>query len=137
MSPSPARPGPMIALVIEDSRSMRAIIRQFLVELGFDVLEAENGCEGLERLRALDRVDVVLVDLNMPEMGGAEFLRIARTIPRFQQAPMMVVTTESEVSSITASIEAGTNEYLMKPFDRDGLLEKLVILGVEPGRRAA
>ena len=125
------------ALVLEDSSAMRAIICQYLQELKFQVVEAANGREGLERLAAMERVDVVLVDLHMPEMGGHEFLRAARAIPRFERTPMMVVTTQSELASITASLEAGTNEYLMKPFDRKGLLEKLLILGLDPGRMAA
>lgn len=127
----------MQALVIEDSTAMRAIIGQYLAELGFEVVEAGHGREGLERLQRMARVDVVLVDLHMPEMGGEEFLRAARALPRFQQTPMMVVTTQSELASITASLAAGTNEYLMKPFDRKGLLEKLLILGLDAGRMAA
>lgn len=125
------------ALVLEDSSAMRAIISQYLQELKFVVVEATNGREGLHRLETMDRVDVVLVDLHMPEMGGQEFLRAARAIPRFERTPMMVVTTQSELASITASLEAGTNEYLMKPFDRKGLHEKLLILGLDPGRMAA
>lgn len=127
----------MKALVLEDSTAMRAIICQFLHELGFESVEAGTGREGLERLAAMDRVDVVLVDLHMPEMDGQEFLRAARAIPRFRDTPMMVVTTQSELASITASLEAGTNEYLMKPFDRKGLLEKLLILGLDPNRMSA
>lgn len=127
----------MTALVIEDSRSMRAVISQFLTELAFDVVEAEDGREGLERIQAMERVDVVLVDLNMPEMSGGDFLRVVRADPRFRKTPMMVVTTETDLASITSSLEAGANEYLMKPFDRQGLLEKLVILGLDAGRMAA
>jgi two-component system chemotaxis response regulator CheY len=127
----------MKALVLEDSAAMRAIICQFLHELGFEVVEARTGREGMERIVEMEQVDVVLVDLHMPEMTGSEFLRAARAVPRFQQTPMMVVTTQSELSSITASLEAGTNEYLMKPFDRKGLLEKLLILGLDPRRMAS
>lgn len=127
----------MKALVLEDSAVMRTIICQFLGELGFESVEAANGREGLERIAAMDRVDVVLVDLHMPEMDGQEFLRAARAIPRFRDTPMMVVTTQSELASITSSLEAGSNEYLMKPFDRKGLLEKLLILGIDPNRMSA
>lgn len=127
----------MKALVLEDSAVMRTIICQFLGELGFESVEAANGREGLERMAAMDRVDVVLVDLHMPEMDGQEFLRAARAIPRFRDTPMMVVTTQSELASITSSLEAGSNEYLMKPFDRKGLLEKLLILGLDPNRMSA
>ena len=127
----------MTALVIEDSRSMRAVISQFLTELAFEVVEAETGREGLDRIQAMERVDVVLVDLNMPGMSGGDFLRTVRADPRFRETPMMVVTTECDLASITSSLEAGANEYLMKPFDRQGLLEKLVILGLDAGRMAA
>lgn len=134
---SDAKAGALRALVLEDSVAMRTIIRQFLGELGFDVVEAGTGREGLDRIVEMDQVDVVLVDLHMPEMTGSEFLRAARAMPRFHRTPMMVVTTQSELASITASLEAGSNEYLMKPFDRKALLEKLLILGVDPGRTAA
>ena len=137
MSPEPRKGDLMRALVLEDSTAMRAIIGQFLHELGFEVVEASTGKEGLDRILEMDRVDVVLVDLHMPEMTGSEFLRAARAIPRFQETPMMVVTTESELASITASLEAGSNEYLIKPFDRKSLLEKLLILGLDPQRLAS
>ena len=127
----------MKALVLEDSVAMRTIICQFLHELGIDPVEAGTGREGLERIQAMGQVDVVLVDLHMPEMSGEEFLRAARAIPRFRNTPMMVVTTQSELASITASLAAGTDEYLMKPFDRKGLLEKLLILGLDPNRMTA
>ena len=127
----------MKALVLEDSAVMRSIICQFLRELGFESVEAANGREGLERIAAMDQVDVVLVDLHMPVMDGQEFLRAARAIPRFRDTPMMVVTTQSELASITSSLEAGSNEYLMKPFDRKGLLEKLLILGLDSNRMSA
>ncbi len=127
----------MRALVIDDSRAMRSIIGKFLKELGFEVHEAASGMEALVTIRKLRSVDIVLVDWNMPEMDGCAFLRTIRGEAEFAEVPVMMVTTESEMEQVVIALEAGANEYLMKPFDKQGLLEKLVLLGVDPGEQAA
>ena len=127
----------MKALVIDDSRAMRSIIGKFLKELGFDVHEAASGMEALVKIRKIRPIDIVLVDWNMPEMDGCQFLKAIRSEPQFHDVPVMMVTTESEMEQVVVALEAGANEYLMKPFDKQGLLEKLVLLGVDPGQQAA
>jgi two-component system chemotaxis response regulator CheY len=127
----------MHALVIDDSRAMRSIIGKFLRELGFTVHEAASGIDALVAMHQIPRLDLVLLDWNMPEMDGCELLRRVRGEERFSEVPVMMVTTESEMEQVSVALEAGANEYLMKPFDKQALLEKLVLLGVDPTERAA
>lgn len=120
----------MKALVIDDSRTMRMIISRILKEIGFEIHEASNGLEGLDRLREIGQPDVALVDWNMPEMSGFEFVQAVRAQAEFDQMKVMMVTTESEMSQMTTALEAGANEYVMKPFTKEIILDKLAILGI-------
>ena len=123
----------MRALVIDDSRAIRRIISNILVELGFEVIEAVHGLDALEKLEVHGCPDVILIDWNMPEMNGLEFIKAARAKPDCRQVPMMMVTTETEMERMAEAFVAGVNEYLMKPFDQEQLLEKLQLLGLEIG----
>ena len=127
----------MKALVVDDSRSMRAILSKQLRELGFQVVEAPGGQEALAHLHADGPADLVLLDWNMPGMDGSEVLAIIRSEPRYKNVRVMMVTTESEMSQVAVALEAGANEYLMKPFDREALVEKLILLGMDPTGRAS
>ena len=122
----------MKALVVDDSRSMRAILTKQLRELGFTVVEAPGGAEALRSLDQEGPFDLVLLDWNMPEMDGHEVLTLIRAQEAYREVRVMMVTTESEMSQVSVTLEAGANEYLMKPFDRDALVEKLVLLGLDP-----
>lgn len=117
-------------LVIDDSRAMRALLGNILKGAGFTVFEGANGKDGLERLRQLEKVDLVLVDWNMPEMSGIEFLRVARAETAYDGIPIVMVTTETEMDRVQTALEAGANEYIMKPFTKQILLNKLELLGV-------
>jgi len=81
--------------------------------------------------------DIALLDWNMPEMNGFEFLERVRKDSEFADLRVMMVTTESEMSQVAKALEAGASEYLMKPFTKEALLEKLVLLGLDPGEAAA
>lgn len=120
----------MRALVVDDSRATRRIIGDILREIGFEVTEAGNGCEGLQRLDQFGNPDVVLVDWNMPEMNGLEFIKAVRSTKVNRDLPMIMVTTETEMERMALAFMAGVNEYVMKPFDRIMIEEKLAILGV-------
>lgn len=119
----------MRALVIDDSRPIRRIESEILKELGFLTTEATNGREGLERLEAGPLPDVVLVDWNMPEMDGLTFIKTVRADPRYTGLVILMVTTETETDQMLRALSAGADEYLMKPFQKDGLVDKLRLLG--------
>jgi two-component system chemotaxis response regulator CheY len=123
----------MRALIVDDSRAMRAIIAKILRELGAEIVEAGNGREGLERLAAGGAVDVVLVDWNMPVMDGLSFVREVRARKEYDGVPLLMVTTESDAHHVTSALDAGANEYVMKPFDRVALLSKLEAVGLTSG----
>ncbi|MFN8025627.1 MAG: response regulator [Acidimicrobiia bacterium] len=119
----------MNALIVDDSRAARAILRKMLSESGYDqVIEAGSGVEGLVRLKRADVIpDVVLVDWNMPEMDGLEFVRRVRSDDTYDGAVVMMVTSETDMTKVSLALDAGADEYLMKPFVRDGFVEKLEI----------
>jgi two-component system, chemotaxis family, chemotaxis protein CheY len=118
------------ALVVEDSTTIRMILRVILRKLGFDVVEAGNGREGLERLREMTQTNVVLVDWNMPEMNGIEFIRAVRADRGYDVLPLIMVTTNTELENVTEALSAGANEYIMKPFTSDMIREKLELMGI-------
>jgi two-component system chemotaxis response regulator CheY len=121
----------MLAMVIDDSRAMRLILRRIAVQLGFEVVEAGNGREALDLLNATDVVpSFALVDWNMPEMNGLDFVTAVRADQRLRSMTLMMVTTESEQSQIVRALAAGAHEYLIKPFTPDAIEEKLALLGL-------
>jgi two-component system chemotaxis response regulator CheY len=127
----------MKALVVDDSKAIRSIITKHLKALSFEVVEAVSGVEALVKLKKMGGADIALLDWNMPEMDGFEFLRRVRSDAEFSDLVVMMVTTESEMSQVAKALEAGANEYLMKPFTKEALQEKLVLLGLDPGEAAA
>jgi len=121
------------ALVVDDSRTIRRILSATLGELGFDVCQAGNGREALEtveRERGADSISLALVDWNMPEMNGLDFVRGLRADPRNAAMLVVMVTTETAMDQMVAALEAGANEYVMKPFTREVIQDKLRLLGV-------
>jgi two-component system, chemotaxis family, chemotaxis protein CheY len=122
------------ALVVDDSRTIRRILGGILVQLGFEVAEAEHGVAALATLdRERDAgtpVCLTLVDWNMPEMNGLEFVKRLRADTRNASVTAVMVTTETQVDQMVAALEAGANEYVMKPFTRDVIEDKLRLLGV-------
>jgi len=120
----------MRAIIIDDSKAMRVLLGRILADLGFDVTEAANGREGIERLRANGQTDLALVDWNMPEMSGVDFVRAVRSEPDYDPLRIIMVTTETEMSRVVKALGAGANEYIMKPFDKDAIREKLQLIGL-------
>lgn len=128
----------MQALVVDDSQAVRDLLTEHLGQLGFQVQQAADGLEALTRLTEMPRLAVVLLDWSMPGMDGLEVLRRVRADGRYTDVPVVMVTTESELPSVADALSAGASEYLMKPFDAQSLLEKLLLLGVDPEvRRSA
>jgi two-component system chemotaxis response regulator CheY len=122
------------AMVVDDSRTIRRILGGILGQLGFEVAEAENGRAALATLdrerSAGTPVTLTLVDWNMPEMNGLDFVRTLRADARNAAVMAIMVTTETQVDQMVAALEAGANEYVMKPFTREVIEDKLRLLGV-------
>jgi len=117
------------ALVIDDSRAVRLLVGNILREQGFDVVAAGDGQEGLDRLRENPEVRLVLVDWNMPVMDGLEFIRTVRQVRAWDEVQLVMVTTETESEQVQRAIDAGADEYVMKPFTAEVLVAKLSLLG--------
>jgi two-component system, chemotaxis family, chemotaxis protein CheY len=120
------------AIVVDDSKAIRVILSRILSELGFEVFQAEHGRQALERLEELGTAELVLVDWNMPEMNGLEFIRNVRARDGHDDMTMVMVTTETETHQVVKALAAGANEYVMKPFSKEILSEKLALLGLVP-----
>jgi two-component system chemotaxis response regulator CheY len=116
-------------LVVDDSKVIRKVARHILETLDFDVREACDGQEALEQVRE-DRPDVVLLDWNMPVMSGIEFLRALGEEGLARRPKVIFCTTENGIAHIRAAIDAGADEYVMKPFDRETLESKFQLVGV-------
>ena len=121
----------MRVLIIDDAKAMRIILKQIIQSIGGQVEEAGNGKEGLEKLKSMGQADLVLVDWNMPEMNGLDFVRAVRADPNYRKLPIMMVTTETEASQMGKALAAGANEYITKPFTKDTIAGKLKLLGVK------
>jgi two-component system chemotaxis response regulator CheY len=122
----------MLALVVDDSRAMRAILTRLLDGLGFDVAQAADGAEALKVLDGGVHPDVILVDWNMPVMDGLSLIKAVRARENLRDVSLMMVTTESEQAQIVRAIAAGAHEYVIKPFTDEVIAEKLALLGLVP-----
>ena len=116
-------------LVVDDSKVIRKVARHILETLNFEVSEAADGKEALDSCMT-SVPDVILLDWNMPVMSGMDFLRALRETALASRPKVVFCTTENGMAYIRAAIEAGADEYVMKPFDRETLESKLQIVGV-------
>jgi two-component system chemotaxis response regulator CheY len=121
------------ALIVDDSKTIRMILGRILRELGYEVCEAVNGKDALKVIESEKAaVSLVLADWNMPEMNGLDLVKQLRQNPELASVKVIMVTTETEVDHIVSALEAGANEYVMKPFTKDILKEKLELVGILP-----
>jgi len=121
----------MRVLVIDDSRAMRSILTGILEEIGFDVEQAKDAEDALSLLEEGSHFELALVDWNLPEMSGLELVERLRKISDLDDLRLMMVTTETELARVREALTAGADEYIMKPFDKEMLLEKLTLLGID------
>lgn len=119
----------MRALIVDDSRFVRGVLRGMLQEKGIECAEAGDGQAAMDQLNSGIAFDLALVDWNMPVMNGYEMLTALRAAGHAGMKVMMV-TTEAENEFIERALDAGADEYLMKPFDQEALNEKLAMLGL-------
>jgi two-component system chemotaxis response regulator CheY len=124
----------MKTLIVDDSGPIRKIMKKMLIELRHEVLEAENGQEALQQLESHPDIGLMLTDWNMPVMTGIELLEAIREKgDSFPKPVIVMVTTENEESKIARALVTGAHEYIMKPFSKEILEEKLDLLGIQKG----
>ena len=116
----------MKVLVVDDSAIMRKVIEQILEMLGHEAVPATNGLDAFERLKEHEDARLILLDWNMPEMNGIEFLRAIKERPLLADIPVIMLTTESERRKMIEAIEAGAKHYLTKPFQPETLATKIL-----------
>jgi two-component system chemotaxis response regulator CheY len=112
------------ALVVDDSISMRQMVSFTLREAGFEVIEAGNGQEALDRLKG-QKLSVIITDLNMPVLDGIGFIKQVRARPGYKFTPILMLTTEAQQSRKAEGRSAGATGWLVKPFDPKALLATL------------
>jgi two-component system chemotaxis response regulator CheY len=119
-------------LVVDDSSTMRRIIKNTLARLGYkDILEGGDGLEGWAAMDANPDIDMLITDWNMPEMNGLELVKKVRADARFKDLPIIMVTTEGGKAEVITALKAGVNNYIVKPFTPQVLKEKLgAVMGV-------
>ncbi|MGF1606869.1 MAG: PleD family two-component system response regulator [Rhodothalassiaceae bacterium] len=116
-------------LVVDDSKVIRKVARRILEELSFEIEEAVDGQDALDKVN--QKVpDMVLLDWNMPVMDGLEFLKRVRANADIEQPKVIFCTTENDMAHIRMALEAGADEYIMKPFDREIIETKLLQVGL-------
>jgi len=118
-------------LVVDDSSVIRKVARRILEGFDFNVAEAEDGQQAMEACR-LSMPDAILLDWNMPNMDGYEFLGLLRRMPEGRLPKVVFCTTENDVAHIARALHAGADEYIMKPFDKDILQAKFQEIGLVP-----
>lgn len=116
----------MRVLVVDDSSIIRRVVEQILEVLGHEAVPAADGADALEALRATQGIELILLDWNMPEMSGIEFLRTIKADPELKDLPVIMLTTESERRKMIEAIEAGAKHYLTKPFQPETLATKIL-----------
>ncbi len=124
----------MKVIVADDSKATRSIVKKMLKQIDrrIEVFEAEDGEKALEILYEQEKVDLILLDWNMPNMDGFEFLKTVKKDPRWKDIKVMMITSKTSEKDVEEALNAGADEYLMKPFDKDMLKAKMdMILGGE------
>jgi two-component system chemotaxis response regulator CheY len=125
----------MRTLIVDDSRFLRERLKQMLRPMGWDCEEAVDGADALEVLRRDSAFELMLLDVNMPEVDGLECVRRLRVEHMAPAMKVMMVTTEADASFIERALEYGADEFLMKPMTVESLQSKLLLLGLASGQR--
>lgn len=115
----------MKALVVDDSKMVRLVQQRALESLGWEVKQAANGEEGLQTLQAMGEVQLVLADWQMPVMDGLAMVKRIRADARFANTVIIMVSSNAVLESIQEALDAGANDFVMKPFSVDALKERV------------
>lgn len=115
----------LFILIVDDSPTMRRIIKNTLERLGHrESVEAGNGKEALQQLQE-HPINFIITDWNMPEMNGLEFVTELRTTPEFEKIPVLMITTRGMKDDVLQAVQAGVNNYVVKPFTPETLEQKM------------
>lgn len=115
----------MKVLVVDDSKTMRVIVSRIIKELGYEVGEASNGKEAIDILKSDQSYTLVMADWNMPEMNGYDMVLNIKNDETLKKIPIIMVTTENEISNVQKAIEAGASDFITKPFKKETIQEKI------------
>lgn len=119
----------MKALIVDDSRAMRTLLRSMCQNLSCETVEAPDGKEGLEQARENGPLDLALVDWDMPIMNGVEMLREMRADDKFRDTKIMMVTAHNSMDDVMEALELGADDFLMKPLTEEMFVDKMRVLG--------
>ena len=114
-----------IALIVDDSPTMRQMVAFTLTNAGFTVVEAQDGKDAVNKVAGGGKMDIVVTDLNMPEMDGIALIKELRKLSAFRSTPILMLTTESAAEKKQAGKEAGATGWIVKPFNPEVLLKTI------------
>lgn len=124
----------MKILIVDDSVPMRSLLREMILKMEHQALEAGNGKEALAQLKTHPDIGLILLDWNMPEMDGMQLLdALGAKVKSAKRPRVVIVSTECEMGKIVQAMDRGADEYIMKPFTKEILEEKLSLLGIAHG----
>ena len=115
-------------LIVDDSSSLRTVVRLALQRAGYDVLEAGDGVEGLRQLDAAGKVNLIVSDVNMPNMDGISFVKAVKQRPEYRFTPVVMLTTESQDTKKAEGKAAGAKAWVVKPFLPEALVNVVQML---------
>ena len=114
-----------VVLTVDDSKTMRDMLRLALTDAGHTVIQADDGVQGCEVMNQQEKIDVIITDINMPRMDGYGFIEQVRKHPRNKNVPILVLTTESEAAKKERAKQAGATGWIVKPFDPAKLISAI------------
>ena len=115
-------------LIVDDSKTIRNLVSFILKKEGYRVTMAEDGLDGLEKLYAADDIDLVISDINMPNMDGFTFIRTVREQEAYRNLPIVVLSTEGQEKDIKQGISLGANLYMVKPAQPQQMVKNIKML---------
>lgn len=118
-----------LIMIVDDSASLRQVVKMTLEKMGYDVLEAKDGKEALDKAKG-KKINLIITDLNMPVMDGITFIKELKKLPEHKFTPVMMLTTESQQSKMMEGKAAGAKAWLVKPFKPEQItaaIEKLIL----------
>ena len=115
-------------LIVDDSKTVRNLVAFIMKKEGFKVITAEDGLDGLEKLYSAEKIDLIILDINMPRMDGFTFIKSVREQDAYRDMPIVVLSTEGQEKDIQAGLSIGANMYMVKPAQPEKMLKNVKML---------